>query len=119
MELKICELNVPDSSGTLWTESTFVDCIGKSYFGLVGPQDGDILNLIDVSHQILNTRIQDGYFVGDLKILNTKNGRLLNYIISDEENLKSVAFRIHGTGDIDDNGNVYDLKILSINMVDK
>jgi hypothetical protein len=119
MELRICELNVPDSSGTIWSNDTFSNCIGANYFGLVGPQEEDTLNLINVSHQIMNTRIKDGWFIGDLKVLNTKNGRLLNYIISDEENFNNVAFRIHGTGDIDENGTIFNLKILSINVVDK
>ena len=67
-----------------------------------------IVSLANVSHIINRLKMVDDYMVGDIEVLNTPSGRVLQRLL--ESSLDSVAFRTQGIG----NGTVNDDGILII-----
>lgn len=112
MKIKIQKLDEPNLNGRTYTKDTFSKSLGRT---VLGDLDGSIVDLGGVSHQVENLRIEDGFLVGDLVVLSTPQGKILDQIL---ENLSAEAnFRTCGYGNVDDFGVVTDFEIVSVSLV--
>ncbi len=71
--------------------------------------------LTQVSHTITNLRIEDGYLVGNVKILKTPMGQVLEAML--EKDRESMAFRTFGAGTIDKDGIISHYDIISVSAI--
>jgi len=68
-------------------------------YGELGMGEMDI-SLSRVSHLITNIELKNNYLMGEVEILNTPNGNILNDLL----NTNTIVFRPRGIGNVDENG---------------
>jgi len=124
MKVQLLRLDVPNGNGRCYTteavEAAIKKLNGAPLLGTIGiPEpngDGNSfinLDIRKVSHTVSNLRIEDGFLVGDMKILQTDPGSELSFM------LDSVAFRPNSIGKVSTDGFVSDLTFVSVSAVDK
>lgn len=111
MKVKILQLDVPNKNDRTYTIECVQDSLGKEFLGCIGfPPGVNGVPLEEASHKVGNLRIEDGYLIGDIVVLDTPKGKDLSSI------LNGVDFRTRGTGIIE-NGVVKNYKLISIDAV--
>lgn len=88
-------------------QSAIEECESPVYGGLES-----FVELAKISHFTENLRIENGWLVGNVKILKTPMGQILNELLLVES---KIIFAINGYGNISADGVVSDLVIWSIN----
>lgn len=88
-------------------------------FGSIGMPEGVAVDLSKVSHTVSNLHItEDGKVLGDVMILDTPQGRIMEKVLEAEPERQ---FRLAGIGKLEDNDDgtttVTDFRLLSINLV--
>lgn len=112
MKVRITEVDVPNKNGHIYSTECVQSFLGKEVLGQIGMVAGEI-DLSNVSHKISNLRIEDGFVVGDVTTLNTPQGRLLSDLLEST----NMCFRMSGYGNIDENGNISEFELISVNLV--
>lgn len=111
MKIKIQQIDTPNLNNRTYTEQCFSKSIGKS---VIGTTNGEKIDLAETSHIVHNLRIEDGFLVGDLQILDNQYGHQLQELLSEET---KENFRCCGYGKVDDRGIVSDYELVSISYV--
>lgn len=127
--VRILILDQPNKNNRTYTTECVQQCIDTHpvVYGELGMSPFNVNELIDssssvdlsvntarISHVVTNMKIKDGYWVGDVRILNTPMGRMLNQLISVEFH---IDFRPRGTGNINEDGVISNYSIISIDVV--
>lgn len=86
--------------------------IKPEVLGEISPRNSPV-DLTRVSHQFTELKIEDGYLVGNLCVLDTPCGNILRELI--EAGVKT-KFAIRGLGKMDEDCVIYDLEIWSIDL---
>jgi len=110
------KLNVPlfvvsrkkNLSGRIYSKKILKDILpslieranDKRLIGELGFSDTRDISLKNVSHLITNIRLEKNILYGDIEILGTDSGKILNALIDD------VVFRPRGAGYVDEKGRV-------------
>lgn len=123
----IVEADVPNKNGRIYPRAVLEQMIKDvedkmsppRVFGAIGMPESVSIDLSMVSHTVSNLRItEDGKVLGDVMILNTPRGKIMEKILEAEPNRQ---FRIAGIGKLEDNDDgtttVTDFRLLSINLV--
>jgi len=93
----------------------FNELSGKTLYGEINHPDTFDINLANVSHIIKNFEIKKHVLYGDIKLLDTIQGRILKeYVL-----LNNVVFRPRGSGLINQDGTIESYKIYTFDAVDK
>lgn len=104
----------PNGNGRIYPMSALEHCVEKAkagpVLGSLGLTEGVSVALSEVSHTVENLRIEEGYLVGDVTVLDTPKGQALEKLID------SCDFRSTGTGLIR-GGHVVDYNLISIDAV--
>lgn len=87
--------------------------IKPEVLGEISPRNSPV-DLPRVSHQFTELKIEDGYLVGNLCVLDTPYGNILRTLI---DGGVDVRFAIRGLGKMDEDCVIYDLEILSIDLI--
>lgn len=87
----------------------------KPIYGKIGMSDVPDLNLSEVSHVVTNLRIKEDKMMGTFSIMDNKNGDKLKKMLKNEE----IVFRVQGEGNCNDDGEIIDFKLSSINAINK
>lgn len=72
------------------------------------------IDLTRVSHQVTELRVEDGWVVGKIKVLNTPGGQALKSLLDGKVDLN---FAPRGMGYVDGNGLVTNYQLISIDVV--
>jgi hypothetical protein len=120
MKVKILELDKPNKNGRIYPTAVIaksLESVKYPVFGELGFNPyGGVLATIDVSnisHKVENLRIEDGFLVGDVTVLKTPKGLILEQVISNAE------FLPKGTGSIDKDGNISEYSLISVGVFNK
>jgi hypothetical protein len=112
--VKILPIDRPNWNGRTYSQSVVQSAIENCKSPVYGGLEYDVdIDLAKVSHITENLRIENGWLVGDAKVLKTPMGQILNELFLVESNIKFV---IGGYGNISADGIVSDLDICSINV---
>lgn len=107
-------LNVKNKNGRIYTDSELKD-IKDSYYGEYNHiAKTSEISINEISHMISNIRIENNNLIGDITILKTSKGDLLNALINLDV---KIVFRPRSIGDVV-NGYVKNLKIISFDAVE-
>jgi hypothetical protein len=100
---KIIHLDTPNKNNRIYPRAEMEKSIAarnSQNIPLFGPLNNSIfsneINISEVAFICNNLRIEEDYVVGDMKILNTPKGIILNELMKNTE----MAFRTVGYGDI-------------------
>lgn len=117
----IATANVPNRNDRIYTIETLQDIVerkaGTAVLGQIGMPSRTFAGLPDtfnLSHRVLNLRLEGENLVGDVEILSTPQGKMLN------DTIASMDFRFCGVGKVNkvENGfEVSDFTLSSINAV--
>lgn len=127
LDVKIMKLDKPNKNGRTYPSSEIekhldrlnVKAEKQALFGELGyPKNADefrfsAIKLENASHSFSNLRIEDGYLVADVKILQTPMGNIVEKLY-DQPN---TGFGIRATGDVDEHGVVTNLDIFSFDFI--
>ena len=113
--VKICQADVPNKNNRVYPASVLetVAQSQKPILGTVGIPEGWEIPLDQISHQVTNLRIEDGYLVGNVTILETEAGKAAEALLSSA----SPDFRMRGTGLVSKDGVISDYELISIDLV--
>ena len=134
MNVVIQQLDIPNKNGRIYSKEVIQKALenakeklesGEMLGELCIPNDPNIIsgdasppvNLAAVSHVVKRMWIEDGNLMGEVKILDTPNGKILKHMLEHDELRNSVAFRPSGFGKIDENGFVSDYEFRSISVM--
>lgn len=126
----ITVLDTPNRNGRIYSSEEIAKMISErdSYFGTIGmpekPFDSEleysnlVIDLSRVSHEVFNLKIVDKNLIGDIRILNTYQGKLLKSLLD----AIKMDFRLNGFGTVTEcdtlEGSwISNYKIFSINAV--
>ena len=121
---EICKLNQHNCNNHMYTSPVIQAAIGRLRSkGVVRGHIGMPKNAAELmvsatdtlSHEVLNLRIENDILVGNVRPLNTPHGKILKGLIKSDH----VAFALAGIANLDKDGVVRNLKIISINAIDK
>lgn len=82
-QARMLEADVPSViTGRLYTTSELVDallrwCPSPPVYGQLGDRERMDLDWSRVSHEVTDIRLEQGYLVGEIRILSTRSGQLL------------------------------------------
>lgn len=114
---KIQKLDVPNSNGRTYTTTEMSKTLAKVEHGLLGrvgypsgPDAGIVLT--ETSHMVENLRLEDGWLVGDITVLATEQGKILQDAI--EADKDALAFRMLGIGNVDKDGIVRNFEVTGV-----
>lgn len=123
----IVEADVPNRNGRVYPRVVLEQMIREverkanpaRVFGSIGMPEGVAVDLSKVSHTVSNLHItEDGKVLGDVMILDTPQGRIMEKVLEAEPERQ---FRLAGIGKLEDNDDgtttVTDFRLLSINLV--
>lgn len=123
----IVEADVPNRNGRVYPRAVLEQMIREverkanpaRVFGSIGMPEGVAVDLSKVSHTVSNLHItEDGKVLGDVMILDTPQGRIMEKVLEAEPERQ---FRLAGIGKLEDNDDgtttVTDFRLLSINLV--
>lgn len=117
MKVQIQKLDAPNKNGRVYSTEVIQEAIkakgDNPILGTFGMPETSLVNLTDVSHVVRNLTIEDGYLVGEVTVLKTPRGEIL------EKVLDEMVFRTSGTGNVDDDGNITDFHILTVAAIHK
>lgn len=112
--VRILCADMPNGNRRIYPLAALERCIEKAkagpVLGSLGLTEGPAVELGEVSHAIENLRLQDGYLVGNVRVLKTPKGLELLKVI------EHCKFRPTGTGIIRE-GLVTDYNLISIDAV--
>lgn len=98
--VRIMRADVPNGNGRVYPMSALEHCVerGKTetIFGTLGAPCKGAVDLNEVSHVVRNLRIEDGYLIGDIEILQTEKGDILGQLLDAVQ----IDFRAAGTGNL-------------------
>lgn len=118
MIVKIKTANIPNKNGIIYPLEILQNiCISSpdEILGTIGlPEQNAAICLISASHVISNLRIENDILVGDLKLLNTTNGKKLEYILLSGN---CGEFRPTGYGVVGQNGVIQKYELFSIDFL--
>lgn len=117
MKIKIQECDVPNSNGIIFPKEVMEKAISEfrnrlPMMGQIHEQNNHILNIEKVSHEINDIYFEDNFICGNIKILNTPNGKLVKECINNTLEFKGVAIM---TGTLD-NSNAANVTIKYVNI---
>lgn len=123
--VKIQKLDEANRNGRIYSTEAVQEALDKidqrHVFGTIGYpntgtyiQDNTGIPLHEVSHMANNLRIEDGYLVGDIKVLETPKGNILSQLIEDGV---ETAFRTLGYANVDADGQVRDFTLTGVVLV--
>ena len=116
--VRICQADVPNKNNRTYSTEALQNAVDKlprpELLGTIGMPVSDKVDLFNVSHSVSNLRLEDGYLVGTMKVLETPQGKMLKELLSTPP---SLDFRLAGVGKVDRNGVVSDFTITSVNAV--
>lgn len=111
MKVVIQQADVPNLNGRIYPKDLLEKVIeSQSLMGMVGMNETSTLELEKVSHKVENLRMENGYLVGELKILSTPMGKTLSQLPYNEN-----SFRLSGVGTVDKDGRVENFSPIAIN----
>jgi hypothetical protein len=126
MKQKILEIGVPNMNSRIYPRNVIDGMVeswtGKSIFGMIGMPTGIgctlPIDMTQISHVVENLSVEDNWLVGDVKVLKTPQGAILDTNLS----LGGVGvFRPAGFATTSRNVEGYDIittyKLHSINFV--
>jgi hypothetical protein len=121
-DVVILELDVPNANGRTYTAEVGQSIVNQfTYRGdmlgeisMTGMDVGDTVDLVRVSHQVTDLRIENGKVLGKIKILQTPMGNIAKELINGGA---QHGFRPRGMGTVGADGVVSDFSIISIDMV--
>lgn len=116
MKVKIQKLDEPNKNGVVYTSEEMERAIKdreQPVLGQFGALEDGLVNLTKVTHQFSNLAVEDGWLVGELKVLSTPFGPTLQQLMDAND----ISFRVSGVGRVDDSGVVSDLKLISVSAV--
>lgn len=113
--VKILPIDRPNWNGRFYSQNVVESAITKCKPPVFGHLDSNMgqVDLEKVSHITENLRIEDGWLVGEVKVLGTPNGKILKEIY--EKPTDIVKFVIAGHGNISKDGVVTDFVLSSVN----
>lgn len=122
MKVYICQADAPNSNGRIYSKHLLEKIISNAktpLFGEFGMNFSCGLQIENISHVIENLHIENEQLVGDLNVLKTPKGKILQSLIEGDIDV-SNNFRLAGIGSIkkDENNNLVvqdDYKLISIN----
>jgi len=94
-------LNIRNKNNRIYTYNELKDKVNSEYYGQIGFDDNTEISLSNISHQVLNIRFENNKLIGDVKILNTEKGKILNNLI--KSGIEYV-FRPRSLGSISEDG---------------
>lgn len=116
--------DVPNGNGRIYPKDVLISAFkdyeqkikdGKA-LGTISPSSNPgVINLIDVSHMVTSYCTTSDGIMLDMKILDTPAGRILQQLMKQPE--RSAEFVINGFGDEDAEGNLTNVKIVSVNLI--
>jgi len=84
----------------------------REVFGTIGvARDVSQLDLSEISHVAKHPFIKEGKVFCEINVLDTPKGRKL------KEMLKTVVFRVSGTGEVDGSGKITNYNLVSIDAI--
>lgn len=118
MNIDILTLDTPNKNNRIYSTECVKEAIEKygkgPMFGQLGLPSGTKVDLNSVSHMVTDMRVEDGKFVGTLKILDTPQGIILRQLL---EGGITPSFRPRGLADIGSDGVVKNYQMLSVDLV--
>lgn len=118
--VKIQQVNVPNKNGRIYTRATIEQVIeqfkdGKPLLGTIGMGE-DRAAIDHSSHKVTNLRLEDGWLIGDVAVLETETGNALATMLE----AHPLDFRMDGVGNVeqqDDRWVVTDYTLHRVNAV--
>lgn len=89
---------------------------GSTVLGEFGYPEDFIVTLTNVTHSIDNFRIHGNWLIGDVTILKTAGGEMLNDLL--DNNLEFV-FRPRGMGNVNERGEITDYSVCAFDAIPK
>lgn len=118
MKTEILTLDVPNKNRRTYTTEAVTEALKNIPGHIMGQinyptENFGSVDIAEISHKINNLRIEDGKLIGDVTILKTPNGKLLEKLVE----FPDSGFRPRSFANIDENGVVSNLQIISIDFV--
>lgn len=118
MKTEILTLDVPNENQRTYTTEAVTEALKNIPGDVMGQinyptENFEQVNISAISHKINNLRIEDGKLIGDVTILKTPNGKLLEKLVE----FPGSGFRPRSIADVDENGVISNLQIISIDFV--
>lgn len=116
MKVKIQKLDEPNKNGVVYTSEEMARAIQEReqpVLGQLGALQDGMVDLTKVTHQFSNLAVEDGWLVGELKVLSTPYGPTLQQLMDAND----IAFRVSGLGRVGDDGVVTEFKLISVGAV--
>ncbi len=118
MKTEILMLDVPNGNRRTYTTEAVSEALKNIPNEVLGqidyPSENFMhVNISAISHKINNLRIENGKLIGDVTILKTPNGKLLEKLLE----FPGSGFRPRSFCDVDENGVVSNLQIIAIDFV--
>jgi hypothetical protein len=118
--VKIQQADVPNKNNRVYTRAILEQVVeeyndGKPVLGTIGMEDNRAA-IAHSSHKVENLRIEDGYLVGDVTVLQTETGNALTSMLE----AYPLDFRMDGIGSVvqqDGNNVVTDYTLTRVNAV--
>ncbi len=122
---KLMILDQPNKNGRVYTTelvNKIIETVSGDVYGTIGLSSEGTIDLERISHKTTNLRIEDGYWVGDITILDTRHGYNLRSLIDTSlamGNTIGIDFRPTGYSTINVDGiiDVNAYKLISIDAV--
>lgn len=123
MTVEICNADEPNKNGRVYNRETLDKIISdasvREILGTIGMVQDCSIDLSRVSHKVENLRWDGDKVIGDVTILKTEHGKILESL----KNLPGIKFRTAGYGKIvlreDGIQEVTEYKLVSINVVNE
>jgi hypothetical protein len=112
---EILVIDRPTITGRIFPLQVCQDIVDKfeGCFGQLGMSDDGRVKVESISHKVINLRIVDNQIIGDVKILNTPLGQILQELHPDQYNFRIAGFCHYKNG----TSEVADYQLISINAV--
>lgn len=117
MKVQLLKLDEKNLNGRIYSTVEIEKAISQikdgGVFGVNGAQETPFIDVSKISMSAKNLRVEDGYLVADVKVLDTPAGKELQLMLDD------VEFRPSGYGRVNEDGTLSDYTLLSISAVKK
>lgn len=117
--IKLIQFDTVNKNGVTYSKDAMEKALishidGNPILGQIGGYEFNYrLHLSNISHRIDNVNIQDDGLYGDVNILETPNGEILKSLL---ETGMTFYFGPNGVGSINENGEVANYTLTSINV---
>ena len=119
--VKVMKLDEPNLNNRIYKKETIQNAISKcksELLGIIGMSENTDIDLSKISHVSMNHRIENDYFVCDIKTLDTSCGKQLEKLLEADQKDNIFGFRTAGVGSLNSDRTISDdYSILSINYV--